>query len=76
MSHTSSPVANTSVTPQWFTVKDAATYSGLSPETIRRLIQDGKLQATYFTPRALRVSRQSLDNLAQNNRTDQWGGAA
>lgn len=65
-----------SIVPQWLTVEEAATYSGTSKETIRRLIKAGKLQGTFFTPRALRVSIESLDNLAAANATDQWGGVA
>ena len=59
----------TTITPAWLTVPEAAIYSGLSKSTIRRLINDRKLRATYFTPRALRVSRESLDALATKNAT-------
>lgn len=62
--------------PSWLTVKDAAVYAGVSEKTIRRLIQSGNLQGTFFTPRALRVSVESLDNLAAANATTRWGGAA
>ena len=65
-----------SVEPRWLTVGEAATYSGTSKETIRRLIRAGKLKGTFFTPRALRVSVHSLEKLAASNATDQWGGAA
>lgn len=65
-----------SIIPQWLTVEEAATYSGTSTQTIRRLIKAGKLQGTFFTPRALRVSVESLDNLAAANATNRWGGAA
>lgn len=64
------------IIPQWLTVEQAATYTGTSKETIRRLIKAGKLQGTFFTPRALRVSVESLDNLAAANATTRWGGAA
>lgn len=68
--------SNTTVLPQWLTVAQAATYTGTSSKTIRRLIEAGKLKGTFFTPRALRVSVHSLEKLAESNATDQWGGVA
>ncbi|MDO5099324.1 MAG: helix-turn-helix domain-containing protein [Corynebacterium sp.] len=53
--------------PPWLTVTAAADYMGCSKETVRRLINERKLVATYFTPRTLRVSRESIDNLAAKN---------
>lgn len=55
--------------PPWLTVTAAADYMGCSKETVRRLINERKLVATYFTPRTLRVSRESIDNLAAKNTT-------
>ncbi|ANI91248.1 helix-turn-helix domain-containing protein [Dietzia timorensis] len=64
------------VRARWFTVSQAAEYSGTSPITVRRLIERGELEATKFTPRALRVSRASLDALAERNSTATHRGGA
>ena len=53
--------------PPWLSVAAAADYMGCSKETVRRLVNERKLVATYFTPRTLRVKRDSIDQLAQKN---------
>lgn len=52
--------ATTITSPIWVTVQEAATYASLSTKTVRRMIDAGTLTATYATPRALRVSLESL----------------
>lgn len=59
---------------QWFTVANAAIFADCSEKTIRRLVATGSLEATYLTPRAMRVSRSSLEELLQANSTNQWDG--
>ncbi|MGV0396841.1 excisionase family DNA-binding protein [Corynebacterium suicordis] len=56
----------------WLSVADAAEYMGASQKTVRRLIANSKLQATYFTPRTLRVNRESIDQLASDNLAGAW----
>lgn len=71
-----SKIASDTNRAQWLTVANAAEYVDCSTKTIRRLIATGDLQATYLTPRAMRVSVESLDALIKANSTNQWGGAA
>lgn len=71
MSATTSPHIRT----QWLTVANAADYVDCSTKTIRRLVAAGELQATYLTPRSMRVSLKSLENLLRSHSTNQWGEA-
>lgn len=59
----------------WLTVGNAASFADCSEKTIRRLVAAGELEASYLTPRALRISRASLDRLLAGNSTTQWGAA-
>jgi excisionase family DNA binding protein len=55
---------------RWFTLSEAATYSGLSDETIRRLSKAGKL--TPNRPTGLRpvlYDREQLDGLKGSDKT-------
>lgn len=67
MSTTHSPAAS------WLTVANAAAEVDASEKTIRRLVAAGELEATYLTPRAMRISRASLEKLLTGNSTTQWG---
>lgn len=61
--------------PAWVSVAYAANWASLHPSTIHKLIAAGKLQATYFTGRALRVKFSSLEALAVKNSTGKWAVA-
>jgi excisionase family DNA binding protein len=61
----------TSLLPAFPTQHHAATYLGLSEKTVRRYIADGRLVAYRVGPRAIRVDRESVLNLARP-----MGGAA
>lgn len=52
---------------EWLTVADAADLISVSIWTMREMVADKRVKATYFGPRALRVSRSSLDKLAEKN---------
>lgn len=60
---------------QWFTVANAAVFADCSEKTIRRLVEAGELEASYLTPRAMRISRASLERLLSDNSTTKWGAA-
>ena len=53
--------------PRWVSVSRIAEEFGLSNRTVYRLIDDGKLEASYMTPRALRVNRESMESLVERN---------
>ncbi|BAC18972.1 helix-turn-helix domain-containing protein [Corynebacterium efficiens] len=72
MSATTSPTTH----KQWLTVANAAELVDCSTKTIRRLVAAGELQATYLTPRSMRVSVESLEALIQARATNQWDGGA
>lgn len=57
------------------TVANAASYVDVSEKTIRRLVAAGKLEASYVTPRTMRISRASLEQLLSANSTAKWGAA-
>jgi excisionase family DNA binding protein len=50
-------------TSRFFGISDAARYTGLSTQTIRRWINDGKLTAHRPGARKTLISRQELDAL-------------
>ena len=52
---------STTIEPAWLTVQQSARYSSLSPETIRKLIRDGKLPASRPVAGRLVISREKLD---------------
>lgn len=53
--------------PRWVSVSRIAEEYGLSNRTVYRLIDDGKIEASYITPRALRVNRESMESLVERN---------
>ncbi|WP_083309515.1 MULTISPECIES: AlpA family transcriptional regulator [unclassified Corynebacterium] len=53
--------------PRWISVSRIAEEYGLSTRTVYRLIDDGKIEASYITPRALRVNRESMEALIERN---------
>lgn len=71
-----SAVASHTAKKQWLTVANAAAHVDCSTKTIRRLVAAGDLQATYLTPRSMRVSLESLEALIQARATNQWDGGA
>lgn len=71
-----STLASNTMQKQWLTVANAATLVDCSTKTIRRLVAAGDLQATYLTPRSMRVSLESLEALIQARATNQWDGGA
>lgn len=52
---------------RWVSVSRIAEEYGLSNRTVYRLIDGGKIEATYITPRALRVNRASMEALIKRN---------
>lgn len=52
---------------RWVSVSGIAEEYGLSNRTVYRLIDDGKIEASYVTPRALRVNRESMEALIERN---------
>ncbi|MDK8490438.1 helix-turn-helix domain-containing protein [Enterococcus faecalis] len=52
---------------RWVSVSGIAEEYGLSTRTVYRLIDDGKIEASYVTPRALRVNRESMEALIERN---------
>ncbi|KAA1258955.1 Helix-turn-helix domain protein [Rubripirellula obstinata] len=52
----------------WLSPKQAAEILSVHPQTIRRAIKRGALQATHLSSRQIRISRESLN--------DYLGGAA
>lgn len=59
----------------FLTITEAAEIAAVSERTIRRLIAANKLEATYLTPRAIRVYRSSFEALLENNRVSRWTAA-
>ncbi len=49
--------------PRFLSVRDSASYSGLSRETIRRMLQSGKLTPYRPVPGRIVVDRQQLDSV-------------
>ncbi|WP_276770983.1 helix-turn-helix domain-containing protein [Lawsonella clevelandensis] len=62
-------VSNTSISPQFISVSDAATLLSLSTKSVHRMINAGELTGYYPRPRALRVSVSELDALMKRNAT-------
>lgn len=62
-------VSNTSISPKFVSVSDAAAYLSLSTKSIRRMIDAGELTGHYPRPRALRVSVSELDALMDRTAT-------
>lgn len=69
-------IASHVIQKEWLTVANAAEFVDCSTKTIRRLVAAGDLQATYLTPRSMRVSVASLEALIQARATNQWDGGA
>ena len=55
------------IVPQWLTVKQAAEYMQVSTDTVEKLIAEKVLVATYFSQRARRINRDSIEALAKTN---------
>jgi len=53
--------------PQLYSVRDVADRMGVHPETIRRLIHEGRLRAVRVG-RALRIDHASLEELVARQR--------
>lgn len=54
---------------QQITVAEAAQRLGVKPRWVRVLIADGRLSATYLTPRMLLVNAADVDKLAKIERS-------
>jgi excisionase family DNA binding protein len=64
-----------SLSNQWGTVSSLATKYGCHPNTIRNWIHTGKLTATRFGPRMIRVRESDLQDLLkpyENGQAGQW----
>ncbi|SLM47817.1 conserved protein of unknown function [Nitrospira japonica] len=55
-----------------FRVGEAADFLSVSRWTIYRWLEQGKLRGTKIGKGSIRVFRDSLDGLIQQNRTDDW----
>lgn len=55
-----------STTPTWGTIQDAADIKGISPQTVRRYITQGLIDAERVGPRLIRVNLSSLDTLGRS----------
>jgi excisionase family DNA binding protein len=55
-----------SIAPRSGTIQEAATAYGVSPQTIRRWIRSGILEAHRIGPRLIRVNFESLARTALN----------
>ncbi|CAB0562106.1 helix-turn-helix domain-containing protein [Corynebacterium diphtheriae] len=55
------------LTPEWLTIEQASQYTQVGERTIRALVDEKKLEATFFSPRNLRVKRSSIDAYAKKN---------
>ena len=67
--------ASDTLRDQWGTVSGLATKYGCHPNTIRNWIQSGKLSATRFGPRMIRVRESDLQDLLkpyENGQAGQW----
>lgn len=53
---------------EWITRKDAAARLGVSVVSIDRWIKDGRLEATRLTPKCVRISVWSIENLFQQGK--------
>jgi excisionase family DNA binding protein len=53
---------------RWLTIQEAAEHSRLSPDSLRRLIQRGKLRASRPSARRLVVALSDLDDYLQSCR--------
>jgi predicted DNA-binding protein (UPF0251 family) len=51
----------------WFTTTRAAAELGLSPSTLRTVIQQGKLQVKYLHARSMLVSRSEVERYRQDH---------
>jgi len=49
--------------PEWLSLQDAAAFYGVSVDTLRRRIAAGKLRASRFGVRLIRVRVEDLDQL-------------
>ncbi|MHD0099099.1 excisionase family DNA-binding protein [Corynebacterium diphtheriae] len=50
-----------------FDREQASQYTQVGERTIRALVDEKKLEATFFSPRNLRVKRSSIDEYAKKN---------
>lgn len=55
------------INPEWLTIEQASQYTQVGERTIRALVDEKKLEATFFSPRNLRVKRSSIDEYAKKN---------
>lgn len=55
------------IEPHWLTVRQTAAYLNISETTVRRLVNEGSLNAIKVG-RAVRIERSSLQRFAQTNR--------
>jgi excisionase family DNA binding protein len=51
--------------PQWVSISAAASSRGVHPDTIRRAIARGEIEAERFGPRLIRINPASLDAYAR-----------
>jgi excisionase family DNA binding protein len=49
--------------PEWLSLQQAASIYGVSVDTLRRRIREGKLPASRFGVRLIRVRAENLDRL-------------
>jgi excisionase family DNA binding protein len=52
------------ISPGYYTIDGAASYLGVSKNTVRNMIGAGLLKAVRFTPRVVRISVADLDAAA------------
>lgn len=55
------------IKPEWLTIEQASQYTQVGERTICALVDEKKLEATFFSPRNLRVKRSSIDEYAKKN---------
>lgn len=58
----------------WGTIQDASIYFKLSPDTVRRMISRGEIEAKRFGPRLIRVNLASIE--AAGRSLQYFGGDA
>lgn len=52
------------IVPAYLTPKDAAAYLSVTPKTIHNMAADGRLKMVRFSPRIVRITRESIEALA------------
>jgi excisionase family DNA binding protein len=67
LSRLHSPPVSTPPVTRWFSTSQAAEYLGVSVNTVRNYIADGRLKVHRMGPKLLKFDRADLDRFVEGN---------